>query len=447
MKSTPVTLWFSLLEQTEKLIEASLNRLKALYLVQKLCEWLAPLALKLLAQPGAAGAARRLALDRSYRVEIGHPQAVTILLVGCGGTGSHAAHILAQLASWAASVGLDLRLVFIDPDRVEPKNLVRQNFCAAEVGHPKAFTLAWRYKAAFGVNIIPVVERFSAEMLARYRPAYSPQGTLTIVVGAVDNVYARRDLAEAITAALQQPDNRRHKIWWIDSGNERLHGQVLAGNSLAPEPLLSPLGFCEGVPLPHLQEPGLLLERPKPAEETLSCAELTLLGEQSAMINRMMAGWIGLYLVRLLQSRDLNLRASFINLRTGEVRSTAITTGRLVKPEPAPAQPPVTLNPVAPPPVTVAEATEADDERLLAGDRCPDCGAELIAGRDEYLGVIVHVLFCASCHWRDFVCPGCSEAGVTESIATIDGRVGSALVCDNGCGWAAAIGPGEPVGA
>ena len=260
-------------------------------------EWLAWLRQQALSR--AAGlsravsrrAARQLELTQPYRVEIGRPDRITLLLVGAGGTGGYVAPILAQLAHWGQSRGQDIRLCFIDPDRVETKNLVRQNFCPAEVGRAKAVTLAWRYSAAFGLNIIPVVDRFSAPLLARYKPAYSPQGRLTIVIGAVDNVRARRDIAAAVTAAMPRPGSR-DRLWWIDAGNELLHGQVLAGNSLEPAPQLSPLGYCTGLPLPHLQEPGLLQDRPRPARD-MSCAELSLLGEQSAVINRAMANWIG----------------------------------------------------------------------------------------------------------------------------------------------------------
>jgi PRTRC genetic system ThiF family protein len=285
---------------------------------------------RLLPPPLRPGA-QALRPQKLYRLDIGHPDRVVILLIGCGGTGGYAAHILAQLAGWARRAGLDLRLYFVDDDRVEEKNLVRQNFCPAEVGQPKAFSLAWRYTAAFGLTITPLVERFSAELLERFQPAYSPQGTLTIVVGAVDNVCARRQLAEAITAQLERQRDSQHRLFWLDAGNERLTGQILIGNSLATEPLLSPLGYCLGLPLPHLQEPSLLLDRERPQPD-LSCAELTLLGEQSAMINRVMATWIGVYLYRLLQSRDLGWSGSWINLETGVVKSTPITGGRLVAP-------------------------------------------------------------------------------------------------------------------
>jgi PRTRC genetic system ThiF family protein len=374
---------------------------------------------------------KKLTIQKQYKVNVGRPDRVVILLVGCGGTGSFVAHILAQLANWAKSNGIDLRLYFVDPDKVEEKNLVRQNFCPAEVGYPKAFTLAWRYTAAFGLTITPVVERFSAELLRRYIPSFSPQGTLTLVVGAVDNVCARRDIAEAITAWLEQHGDSHDKLWWIDSGNERTSGQVLAGNSLEPEPLLSPLGYCIGLPLPHIQEPTLLMDRarPQPVDESLSCAELTLLGEQSAMINRLMATWLGLYLYRLLQSRDLDVMSTFINAQAGVTRSTPITGGRVVKPErPQRAQIPIR---------TAGEEATAEVMALRAesqDEACPNCGGEIIEGQDEWQGILIHVSFCAECHWREEGCPHCQGELVETEIELESGEEVPGLGCAN-CDW------------
>ena len=55
--------------------------------------------------------------------------------------------------------------LFVDPDFVERKNIPRQNFCDAEVGYPKAQTLAARYGLAWGVEIRAVNGRFSADMV------------------------------------------------------------------------------------------------------------------------------------------------------------------------------------------------------------------------------------------------------------------------------------------
>ena len=397
------------------------------YTARKFVDWLEPRLrwLLALAHPQLDRLAQKIKVDQPYRVEIGHPDRVAILLVGVGGTGSFVAHILAQLACWASTAGIDMRLYFIDPDSIEEKNLVRQNFCRAELGAPKAFTLAWRYTAAFGVTITPVVEPFSAAMLERYRPKYSPnpqdarRGTLTIIIGAVDNVCARRDIAEAITTHLQKwPYTAgRDRLWWIDAGNERVNGQVLIGNSLEPEPLLSPLGFCTGLPLPHLQEPTLLVDRDRPpADENLSCAELTALAEQSAMINRLMATWVGVYVYRLLQSRDLNIYATFLNLRTGTTRSIPITAGRVVFPKrrEQPAEP----EPVEPEP----------------GQTCPICGGEIIAGQDEWQGVLIHVSFCTECDWRIESCPYCQGEIVETEVELESGEVRPGLGCTD-CDW------------
>ena len=309
-----------------------------------------------------------------------------------------------------------MRLYFIDPDLVEEKNLIRQNFCPAEVGQPKAFTLAWRYTAAFGLNIIPVIKPFAAEMLKTYQPRLSPQGTLTIVVGAVDNVCARRDIAQAITHRLGDLQQTRDKLWWLDAGNERLNGQVLIGNSLETEPLLSPLGYCTALPLPHLQEPSLLQDRPRPESVDLSCAELTALGEQSAMVNRAMATWLGVYLYRLLQSRDLDLMATFLNLRTGTTRSASITDGRIVLPER---------------PRSLWQGIEATSDE--ADDRCPQCGAEVIAGEDEWQGVLIQVRFCTACPWREDLCPQCGGE-IDDDEAEVEGQVVPVIRCWD-CDW------------
>lgn len=401
------------------------------YGYQKLVAWLEPLLRRALAaaQPQLDRLAQKININKQYRLEIGHPDRVVILLVGTGGTGSFVAHILAQLASWAAAAGIDMRLYFVDPDTVEEKNLVRQNFCRAELGAPKAFTLAWRYTAAFGVTITPVVERFSAAMLDRYQPKYTTNGSLMIVVGAVDNVCARRDIAEAMTDRLQKwPwSTGRDRLIWLDAGNERVNGQVLLGNSLAPEPLLSPLGFCTDLPLPHLQEPGLLADRDRPlrqaqdgapAEENLSCAELTALAEQSAMINRLMATWVGIYLYRLLQSRDLNMMATFVNLRTGVTRSTAIAGGRVVFPKRR-------EQPAAPEPGTAGPEP---------GQGCPVCGGEIVTGQDEWQGILIHVNFCTACNWREEGCPHCQGEIVEEEIELESGEVVPGLGCAN-CDW------------
>ena len=50
-------------------------------------------------------------------------------MVGCSGTGGFVAEGLCRLFQ-----GRDATIVLVDHDRVEPHNLIRQNFYAADVG-------------------------------------------------------------------------------------------------------------------------------------------------------------------------------------------------------------------------------------------------------------------------------------------------------------------------
>ena len=78
---------------------------------------------------------------------------ITIALVGCGGTGSHIAQALARIAAHTRHGREQLRLVFLDGDHVEEKNVGRQLFGPGDVGQNKAIALAARFNHLFGLAI------------------------------------------------------------------------------------------------------------------------------------------------------------------------------------------------------------------------------------------------------------------------------------------------------
>lgn len=318
---------------------------------------------------------------KSYRLEIGAPEKAAILLVGCGGTGSYAALHLAQLSYAARSHGVEINLIFIDPDRVEAKNVARQNFAPCEIGEFKAVTLARRYAAAFGLPIVALAEKFGSEILRQYmlKPEH-----LTLVVGCVDNTAARRDIHLALTremGAIREFAGRG--LFWLDAGNHHAHGQILLGNNIYPRPLLSPLGFAFSLPLPSVQNPKLIApeEAPTP-EEALSCADLVALEVQSRTINKMMAAWIDVYCERLLISRDLRMMGTELDQRGGLAHSLPIAGGEVVELKRS---------------ESVQVVANDDDQAHL----CPNCNAELIEGYDN-LGdeVEVDIVFCYACDFR-----------------------------------------------
>jgi hypothetical protein len=358
----------------------------------------------------------------AHPIDIGHPDRVAILLVGCGGVGSFTAPILAQLASWALISGFDLRLYFIDPSSVEQKNLVRHNFCSAELGQAKAFSLAWRYSAAFGLSITPVIERFRRDMLGLYKPNHSHSGAITLIISTVDNPRARRDIAEAITAWSHGRLGHRSphdQIWWLDAGHTLTEGMILIGNSFETKPILSPQGCCLALPLPHIQKPELL----NPSGISSSSTEEDPLERPDVAITRVVAGWIGVYLYRLLQSRDLDMQATRINLRTGQVNSTSIFGGRVALPDdPAAEFIPGVLN----------DSTQTD--KVHPDSNCPACGGRLVYDYTRRRGVEIGVRFCSECAYCQEVCPECWIGRLEDGEAGLEEIVPPALCCTH-CDW------------
>jgi PRTRC genetic system ThiF family protein len=265
------------------------------------------------------------ALDLSYfhsvPLVLRQYDALTLCLAGCGGSGSWLAPHIARLARVLRDSGRTTRVFFVDPDRVEERNIARQHFCYAEIGQPKAATLAARYNAALGLDIEALVARFEPKLV---EPA-SQWNTLTVLIGCVDNAAARQSLAQTLHA------NRAGapSVWWLDGGNARENGQVLLGSALATGDLREafPVAtLCAALPAPSLQAPRLLTPKPDEAgTQPLSCAELVAQDAQSLAVNQTTAAIATDYLVRMLLSRDLRRFATYFDLASGSARSTYIT--------------------------------------------------------------------------------------------------------------------------
>jgi PRTRC genetic system ThiF family protein len=338
------------------------------------------------AAPAAAEGSVIPPLIPRYRIEIGEPQAVTVILAGCGGTGSFAALHLARLAYEARrGGGVPLQLVFVDPDTVEGKNIGRQNFAPCEIGLPKAVALASRYNLAFGLDIGAVVATFAEADPVRQQAGWRDWNAhpLLLVVGCVDSPAARREIEAGVKGA--------RGVWWLDSGNGESGGQVLLGSGTRAT--IDPTLGCTALPWPSLQEPGIVADVLAPAaSDGLSCAELMALNAQSLMINQAMAGWIGVYVYRLLLGRDLDVYQTWVDLKGGNVRSVAVTEGVNVVVQPARAEEPEIT-------VTLPE---------LAGGalgHCPNCGGLIFEGRDTIHEEIGEddIVFCPACDWRQYL--------------------------------------------
>lgn len=259
-------------------------------------------------------------------------QTVNLTLIGCGGTGSWLAPSLARIARLLVDkFDRRVNLVFIDGDRVEVKNVYRQNFAPAEVGRNKAVSLAFRYGLAWGVEIAAVDRPFSTG-IADALGHMNDRDQLPVVIGCVDNHIARLAIRDLV-------DAQRHRIvWWLDCGNHKSAGQVALGTRpLTPQdrPPFELTGFCTWLPSPAVQYPDLVLPPPLPAPEAsdssdLSCADLAMLDDQGLAINQRIAAEAADFLVRLLLTQDLRRFSVALDLASGVARSRYITPGEVL---------------------------------------------------------------------------------------------------------------------
>ena len=265
----------------------------------------------------------------AYRIDVsagsdpprgGFSAEATILLVGCGGTGSILAESLGRLLYKGRA-----RLLLVDPDRVEEANIGRQAFGPPDVGAFKAEvlarTLARRYGFEVGYSVLPYEATLHA---AVFRESVSSR--LRLVVGCVDNAPARRAIAATLPSASGYGGRGPGSVWWLDSGNGYSSGQVLLGNAARPADLRGAFdrasGVCRALPSPALQRPDLLDSAPAPESPARQpdCAERVVRGEQGPTVNAWTAVIMATYVSRLLDG-TCDSFASYFDLSEGSLRS------------------------------------------------------------------------------------------------------------------------------
>ena len=174
-----------------------------------------------------------------------------IVVVGCGGTGSWLLPKLVKTINDGIRKSIirkDVKLILIDGDIVEEKNLVRQNFIEQDIGQNKAEVMASRYGphlinengAIFIDKYIADSERyekltaedkdfyFNFEEMYNSLECYSIPSAQRgmkysrVVFNLVDNNIARQTLHKIVSGMI---DND-YKTYVIDVGNDMYNGQA-----------------------------------------------------------------------------------------------------------------------------------------------------------------------------------------------------------------------------
>ena len=244
-----------------------------------------------------------------------------ITVVGCGGTGGFVAEGLCRLFQ-----GREATIVLVDHDRVEPHNLLRQNFYAGDVGQFKSQALADRlardYRRPIGYSVYPFRESGSHAYGHRY-PGLPPYGNC-LVIGCADNAAARRAMAESLPGS--------PRLWLIDAGNDTNWGQVLIGNVADPDEWEEPAfagETCYLLPAPTLQRPDLLTAVPTTPPD-VDCAAALDLTDQDPTINQMMASLV-LQVVRRMVAGSCPFMGLYLDMDLGTVTPAYATPEAVVR--------------------------------------------------------------------------------------------------------------------
>ena len=238
-----------------------------------------------------------------------------ITVVGCGGTGGFVAEGLCRLFQ-----GREATIVLVDHDRVEPHNLLRQNFYAEDVGHFKSQALADQLARAYGrpvgYSVYPFREADSGSY--GHRQPGLPRYGDCLLIGCTDNAAARRAMAECLRGGRQK--------WLIDAGNDSNWGQVLVGSVADPSCRYESAfdgGTCYLLPAPTLQRPDLLTTVPDTPPD-VDCAAALDLTDQDPTINQMMASLV-LMVVRRMMAGTCPFMGLYLDMEQGTVSPTYVT--------------------------------------------------------------------------------------------------------------------------
>lgn len=230
-----------------------------------------------------------------------HPQllkqAVKVVLVGAGGTGSALLPRLMQLHQAMLALGHPhgLDITVYDGDTVSPSNIGRQGFYPCDIGQNKASILVNRLNMGWGTSWKAVPRRITNGVSIRG----------DIIIGCVDTRGARATILNCIA---------EESAYYLDGGNNENTGQVLLGE-VGSSDFMQKKNRLPTVAdiFPEMVDPTL-----DAADDRPSCSVADALRKQSLVINMAVATEMFNLLWTLLRTGGLkHYSGKFINLETG----------------------------------------------------------------------------------------------------------------------------------
>lgn len=226
----------------------------------------------------------------------GLAHAISVTLIGCGGTGSVLLQHLARMnRSLIAQGKKGIILTCIDDDLVTEANLGRQLYTTADLGRPKCTVMVERINRFYGTNWMAIPRRFDTPLTTMD----SFPGN--VVITAVDNVATRKSVSNYLgNCSINKYHESIHNLFWMDTGNGKDFGQVIL--SWPRMDLPSPFDMFPD------------MEKDEKLDDTPSCSLAEALEKQDLFINSVIALEAAELLWSLTQKPDIIWRGAFINL-------------------------------------------------------------------------------------------------------------------------------------
>jgi PRTRC genetic system ThiF family protein len=234
--------------------------------------------------------------------------AVTVTLIGAGGTGSRMLSALHSLH--AALLALHRPGLFVtvyDHDQITEANLGRQLFMQTELGMNKAVAIVNRFNRCFGTGWKAVAEKFDH---ITARPA-------NITISCVDEVSPRFEIADILTKWKESRISPIYEpLYWMDFGNGKSTGQVILSTvSTIAQPKSKQFQARSTLALPTV-EFKTLWEAGRDKGDQPSCSLAEALTKQDLFINPILAAWGGQLLTDMFTKGMINVRGIFVNANT-----------------------------------------------------------------------------------------------------------------------------------
>lgn len=242
---------------------------------------------------------------------------VKIVQLGAGGTGAHAAPHLYRLLY---SLDRPVRYVLCDGDKVEPKNLIRQNFAPMDLEENKAKVISERYSTVFGMeteyvssfveDLDTLMELITPNTWAEKHYRWNHVSEMVILLGCVDNNKSRQLCHQAFM--------KSKDLIYIDSGNEEITGQIVCGVRRNHHTMSKPVGSAY---------PGVLKTEDKFPSE-MSCAEAAQADPQSMAANITAATAMVDMVYNILAHGECVTRQTIFSTRTVQMQTVVSKSQR-----------------------------------------------------------------------------------------------------------------------